>query len=139
MTAAFRAAADTARGRNIPAPLIIAVTALTSLSKEALLDIGVHRSMDRHVEELAALAQRSGLDGVVASPQELRALRQRFPGLTIVTPGIRAASAQADDQSRTLSAAEALAAGASYLVVGRPIVAAADPRGAAEEIARSCA
>ena len=139
MTAARRAAADTAGARNIPVPLIVAVTALTSLSDETLLDIGVLRSMDRHVEELAALAQKSGLDGVVASPQELRILRPLFPSLTIVTPGIRAASSKADDQSRTLSAAEALAAGASYLVVGRPIVAAADPLGAAEEIAKSCA
>ena len=106
----------------------MAVTALTSLDDEALLEIGVDRSMERHVEELAALASRAGLDGVVASPQELEdAARSDFPQLTIVTPGIRASSAPADDQSRTLSASEALAAGASYLVVGRPIVAAADP------------
>ena len=117
----------------------MAVTALTSLDDEALLEIGVNRSMERQVEELAALASRSGLDGVVASPLELPLLRARFPKLTIVTPGIRASSAPADDQKRTLSASEALAAGASYLVVGRPIVAAVDPRKAAEDLAESCA
>jgi len=139
LKAARRAAADTAAARNIQQPLIVAVTALTSLSDQGLLESGVTRSMERHVEELAALAERAGLDGVVASPQELKVLRQRFPSLTIVTPGIRAVSSAADDQSRTLSAREALAAGADYVVVGRPIVAAADPRNAAEEIARSCA
>jgi len=139
LTAARRAAAETAAKRNAPPPLIIAVTALTSLSEETLAEIGVNRSMERHVAELAALAEKTGLDGVVASPWELRTLRQRFPNLTIVTPGIRDASAPPDDQSRTMSAREALAAGATYLVVGRPIVAASDPRGAAEAIARSCA
>ena len=139
LKAAKRSAAETARALHRPPPLIVAVTALTSLDDNALAEIGVDRSMDRHVEELATLAERSGLDGVVASPHELKVLRQRFPNLTIVTPGIRAASAAADDQSRTLSAREALAAGASYLVVGRPIVAAADPCGAAEDLARSCA
>ena len=139
MKAARRAADEAASARNVKHPLIVGVTALTSLSDQALVDIGVARPMGRHVEELAALAQASGLDGVVASPQELPILRRRFPDLVIVTPGIRAASALADDQSRTLSAREALAAGASYLVVGRPIVAAVDPRKAAEEIASSCA
>ncbi len=139
LKAAKRAAVETAARLNRPAPIIVAVTALTSLDDTALLEIGVNRSMEHHVEALAALASRSGLDGVVASPQELKVLCARFPALTIVTPGIRASSAPADDQSRTLSAREALAAGASYLVVGRPIVAAADPRGAAEAIARSCA
>ena len=139
LKAAKRAAVETAGRLNRPAPIIVAVTALTSLDDVALLEIGVNRSMERHVEELAALVSRAGLDGVVASPQELKILRARFPSLTIVTPGIRASSAPADDQSRTLSAREALAAGASYLVVGRPIVAAADPRLAAEDIARSCA
>ena len=76
---------------------------------------------------------------MVASPHELKILRQRFPSMTIVTPGIRASAAPADDQSRTLSARDAIAAGATYLVVGRPIIAAADPRQAAETIARSCA
>ena len=139
LRAARRAAAETAASLNIRAPLIIAVTVLTSLSEDGLLESGVTRPMERHVAELAALAEKAGLDGVVASPLELKVLRQRFPGLTIVTPGIRAASATADDQSRTLSARDALAAGADYVVVGRPIVAAADPRNAAEEIARSCA
>lgn len=139
LIAARRAAAETAASRSVATPLVVAVTALTSLSDRALLEIGVHRSMARHVEELAALAERAGLDGIVASPQELTSLRQRFPTFTIVTPGIRAASAAGDDQARTLNARDALAAGASYLVVGRPIVAAADPGSAAEEIARSCA
>ena len=139
LKAAKRAAVETAAGANRRAPIIVAVTALTSLDDKALMEIGVNRSMERHVEELADLALRTGLDGVVASPQELRVLRARFPTLTIVTPGIRASSAPVDDQSRTLSARDALAAGASYLVVGRPIVAAADPSRAAEEIARSCA
>jgi orotidine-5'-phosphate decarboxylase len=139
LRAARRAAAETAASLNVSPPLIIAVTVLTSLSEEALLESGVTRPMERHVEQLAALAEKAGLDGVVASPLELKVLRQRFPDLTIVTPGIRAASATADDQSRTLSARDALAAGADYVVVGRPIVAAADPRNAAEEIARSCA
>jgi orotidine-5'-phosphate decarboxylase len=139
LKAARRAATEAAAAANRPAPIIVAVTALTSLDDNALLEIGVERSMERQVESLAALASRAGLDGVVASPREIAALRAKFPSLTIVTPGIRASSAAADDQSRTLSAKEAIAAGASYLVVGRPIVAAADPRSAAEDIARSCA
>ncbi len=139
LKAARRAAIEAAAAANRPAPIIVAVTALTSLDDNALLEIGVDRSMERQVEALAALASRAGLDGVVASPREIAVLRAKFPSLTIVTPGIRASSAPADDQSRTLSAKEAIAAGASYLVVGRPIVAAADPRSAAEDIARSCA
>jgi orotidine-5'-phosphate decarboxylase len=138
LKAAKRAAVETAAAQKRPAPLVIAVTVLTSLNDASLLEIGVNRSMERQVEEMAALADKAGLDGVVASPHELRILRPRFPAMTIVTPGIRASSAPADDQSRTLSAREALAAGASYLVVGRPIIAAADPRQAVEDIARSC-
>jgi orotidine-5'-phosphate decarboxylase len=139
LKAAKRAATETASALNRPAPMIVAVTALTSLDDKALLEIGVDRSMERQVDALADLAFRAGLDGVVASPLEIRLIRSKFPSLTIVTPGIRASATPADDQSRTLSAREAIAAGASYLVVGRPIVAAADPRGAAEDIARSCA
>ena len=139
LKAARRAANEAASATNRPAPILVAVTTLTSLDDKGLTEIGVTRTMERHVEELATLAYNAGLDGVVASPQELTILRSRFPKMTIVTPGIRAASAAADDQARTLSARDALAAGASYLVVGRPIVAAPDPRGAAEEIAATCA
>jgi orotidine-5'-phosphate decarboxylase len=138
LKAAKRAAMEAAASQNRPAPLIVAVTVLTSLSDTSLLEIGVNRSMERQVEELAVLAETAGLDGVVASPHELKMLRQRFPKLTIVTPGIRSVSAPADDQSRTFSARDALAVGATYLVVGRPIIAAADPRRAVEEMARSC-
>jgi orotidine-5'-phosphate decarboxylase len=135
LRAAKRAALETAAANKQSAPLIVAVTALTSLNDRTLVEIGVNRSMERQVEELTALAEKAGLDGVVASPHELKILRQRFPRLTIVTPGIRAASAPGDDQARTLSAREALEAGANYLVVGRPIIAAADPRMAVDELA----
>jgi orotidine-5'-phosphate decarboxylase len=88
---------------------------------------------------MAVLAQSAGLDGVVASPHEIGLIRgacgDRF---TVVTPGIRSATDDVGDQRRTLSASAALAAGASYLVVGRPIIAAADPRLAAERIADDC-
>jgi orotidine-5'-phosphate decarboxylase len=134
LEAAKRAAVDTAAAMERPAPLIVAVTALTSMNERTLREIGVGRSMERQVEELAGMAAQAGLDGVVASPLELPILRRRFPNLQIVTPGIRAANAPPDDQSRTLSAREALAAGATYLVVGRPILSAADPRAAAEQI-----
>ncbi len=139
MMRAARAAADEeATRRSRPAPLVIAVTMLTSLDQEALREIGL-RSMTQQVERLAALTEAAGLDGVVASPQEIALIRRTCgPRFAIVTPGIRGAGDVKGDQSRTLSAADALAAGASYLVVGRPIIAAADPRAAAERIAAEC-
>jgi len=139
LKAARRAAVEAAQSDGRTPPLVIAVTVLTSISERMLPDIGVSRPLAHQAEEMAKLAELAGLDGIVASPQELAFLRPRFPRLKIVTPGIRAMSSARDDQSRTLSAAEALAAGADYLVVGRPIVAAADPRQAATELARSVA
>ena len=135
MRAARDAAAEESARRSRPAPLVIAVTMLTSLSEETMGEIGVAGAMASQVGRLAVLAQSAGLDGVVASPQEIALIRSRC-GKTfeIVTPGIRSASDEKGDQRRTLTAGEALSAGASYLVVGRPIIADPDPRAAAERI-----
>ena len=139
MRAARSAADEEAARRSRPAPLLIAVTMLTSLDQEALSEVGFTTSVAGQVERLAALTESAGLDGVVASPHEIAIIRRRCgPDFAIVTPGIRGAGDTKGDQSRTLSAADALAAGASYLVVGRPIIAAADPRAAAERIAAEC-
>ena len=147
MTAAAESARKTAAALDRPRPLVIAVTVLTSMNDQALSEIGVARPMLDQVVHLAKLAQSSGLDGVVASPQEVTAIRSACgPDFQIVTPGIRplrqgsgqAADEQGkDDQARTLTPAEAMTAGASYLVIGRPITAAANPREAAERIAAS--
>ena len=139
MRAARDAADEEAARHSRPAPLVIAVTMLTSLDQAALTELGIGATVVEQVERFAALAAAAGLDGVVASPQEIALIRRsRGPGFAIVTPGIRGAGDAKGDQSRTLSAADALAAGASYLVVGRPIIAAADPRAAAEHIAAEC-
>ena len=139
----MRAARDAAENESSkagrPRPLVIGVTMLTSLSEETMGEIGVADALTAQVGRLAVLAQSAGLDGVVASPQEIALIRSRCgPSFEIVTPGIRSASDDKGDQSRTLTAADALAAGASYLVVGRPIIAAKDPRAAAERIAAEC-
>jgi orotidine-5'-phosphate decarboxylase len=133
MMRAARAAADRAAGEmGVSPPLVIAVTVLTSLSGEDLARTGVPDTPIEQVERLARLAQDAGMDGVVASPLEIQAVREACGAkFAIVTPGIRASDAAKDDQTRTLSPREAIAAGASYLVVGRPITAAADPRTAA--------
>ena len=136
MMAAARKAADE-DGPSGKRPLVIAVTVLTSFDQAALKSLGVERLLESQVEALAAMAQDSGLDGVVASPLEIAAIRARCGNdFLVVTPGIRSGSpTPGDDQVRTLSAREALDAGASYLVIGRPILKAADPARAAREIA----
>ncbi len=135
MRAAADAAGEAAVKRGITRPLVIGVTVLTSMDGAALAEVGVSRPVMDQVVALATLAQASGLDGVVASPLETRAIREACGAFAIVTPGIRAAAqAGSDDQARTMSAADAVAAGATYLVIGRPITGAADPRAAAEQI-----
>jgi orotidine-5'-phosphate decarboxylase len=142
MAAAKGAAVETADRMGTAPPLVIAVTVLTSMSEAALVETGCLPASGEggaivgQVVKLAILAQQAGLDGVVASPQETAIIRRtcgdRF---AIVTPGIRgggAGVAGKDDQERTMSAADAIAAGAHYIVVGRPIIAAPDPREAAE-------
>lgn len=137
MRAAAEAATVSASGNGRPRPLVIGVTVLTSMDDAALGQVGVGGPVMDQVLLLARLAQASGLDGVVASPLETAAIRAACgPDFAIVTPGIRAAAdVGKDDQARTLSAPDAIRAGATYLVIGRPITGAADPRAAAEQIA----
>ena len=140
MAAARDAAREAAARLGAPTPLVIGVTVLTSLTAEGLAATGLAGvEPAAQVERLARLALSAGLDGVVASPQEIALVRRACgPGFAIVTPGIRgggATTAGPDDQRRTLSPAAAVAAGADYLVVGRPILAAPSPRDAAARIA----
>jgi len=137
MQAAARAAADAAAASGRPAPLVIAVTVLTSMDEQTLQQTGVARPLMDHVLALARMAQSAGMDGVVASPQETAVIRESCGAdFAIVTPGIRGASAgqEKNDQSRTMGPAEAVRAGATYIVVGRPIIAAPDPKAAAQAI-----
>jgi orotidine-5'-phosphate decarboxylase len=142
MQAAARAARETSARLGRPAPLLIGVTVLTSLDQEALRAVGVERPVLDQVIALARLTQQAELQGVVASAQETAAIRQACgPEFQIVTPGIRgtAAGAERNDQSRTMGPAEAIRAGASYIVVGRPIIAAPEPRAAAAAIVEELA
>lgn len=109
-------------------PLLIAVTVLTSLDAGDLRDLGVSEGPEALVLRLAKLTADCGLDGVVCSPREIVPLRAALPsGFALVTPGIRPGGGSTGDQKRVLGPREALALGASYLVIGRPITAAADP------------
>jgi len=138
MNVAREAAARTAADARREAPLILGVTVLTSMNDQSLAETGCNSSVGTQVERLARLAATAGLGGLVCSPLELASLRKLVPQeMKFVTPGIRTGNEQVDDQKRTLTPREAMQAGASWLVIGRPIYAAPEPRKAAEAILAS--
>lgn len=129
----IRAAAD---GLGDSAALLLGVSVLTSSNRETLREVAVESEVAEQVLRLARLGVENGLRGVVASPQEIGLLRQWFTSgqLTIVTPGVRPAWAEANDQQRTMTPREAILAGADYLVIGRPITAHKNPLEAVNKI-----
>jgi len=136
MQAAAEAAREAAEDAEVPRPLVLAVTVLTSLDDEDLAAVGQVGPAGDQVLRLARLAQESGLDGVVCSPREIAALRRACdPAFVLMVPGIRPDWAARGDQKRVMTPAEALAAGADYLVIGRPVTGAEDPAAAARRVA----
>jgi orotidine-5'-phosphate decarboxylase len=135
----MKAAAEAA-GRTAPRPLVLGVTVLTSWrTDEFQATLGTPASIPDTVVRLARLSQAAGLDGVVASPQEIGLIREACgPKFLIVTPGVRPADAALNDQQRVMTPGEAIRAGADYVVIGRPILAAKDPVAAAQRIAAEC-
>ncbi len=135
MQAAEQAVQQTAQSAGGTAPLVLGVTVLTSHDAGSLAETGCDPDVGRQVERLAQLAAKAGLRGLVCSPLELEALRRILPAaMQLVTPGIRTGAEAADDQKRTLTPRAAVQAGANWLVIGRPIYAAPNPRMAAEAI-----
>ena len=132
---AMMRAAREAASRKKNRPLLLGVTVLTSFDEAALREIGMEGSLGSRVVALARLAKTAGLDGVVCSALEAPAVRRELgPEFKILVPGVRPATAATNDQSRVATPGDAVRAGADYLVVGRPITAAANPRAAAREI-----
>ena len=138
MEAAALAATETAAAEGIARPVVLGVTVLTSIDSAILQTIGISDGAESQVLRLAELARDAGLDGVVASPLEIQAIRNKIPDekFVLLIPGIRPAK-QNDDQKRTATPARALQDGANYLVIGRPITEAADPVSALEQIIKT--
>ena len=127
------------RNEQLRRPKILAVTVLTSLTRDDLRRLGVQAGVESQVVRLAKLAREASMDGVVASPLEIARIRKDCGrGFLIVTPGVRSAKTTWDDQKRVLTPEQAIAAGADYIVVGKPIRDAKDPSAAAREIVMSC-
>jgi orotidine-5'-phosphate decarboxylase len=137
MMAAAREALEIGAGQR---PLLIAVTVLTSMGESELHAIGIDATPEDQVMRLAGLSREAGLDGVVCSAREASRLRGEMgPGFVLVTPGIRPMGSEVGDQTRILTPAQALSAGADYLVIGRPITQAADPLSALASISQEIA
>ena len=135
MLAQAREAVDrAAHQEGWTAPRLLGVTVLTSMDPESLASLGIRMSVEEAVVHLAGTAQAAGMDGVVCSPRELALLREANPDLLRVTPGVRPRGAGAHDQARTLTPGQALAQGADYLVIGRPVTQAHDPVAAIRDI-----
>lgn len=135
MAAAAKAAKETAGALEIERPKLLGVTVLTSSNNDNLRESGIEAGVGNQVSRLARLARSAGLDGVVASGKEAADLRHNMgTGFLLVTPGIRQKATPAQDQMRTVTPAAAAAAGADYLVVGRPITMSANPKLAAKDI-----
>jgi orotidine-5'-phosphate decarboxylase len=149
MMRAAAKARDEARGPSVAPPKLLAITVLTSMDNAALKGVGIAGPASKRAVHLAKLAKKAGMDGVVASPHEVRAIRRACGnGFLIVVPGIRPLVGSAatggrrnkkDDQARIATPAEAIRAGADYLVIGRPITAAPDPQAAARAIVEEIA
>ncbi len=140
MEAATEAAREAAEELEVARPKLLGVTVLTSLDGSDLEAVGQRGPAADQVRRLADLAQDAGLDGVVCSPREIEILRaDRGPSFILLVPGIRPSWAASGDQKRVTTPSEAIAAGADYLVIGRPITAQADPRAAARRIAEELA
>lgn len=140
LEAAVAATSAAAEKFRAPRPQIIAVTVLTSLDDAALSETGITQSSAEHVATLAGLAADAGCDGVVCSPAEAAAMRALLgPDALVVTPGVRPAGEDAGDQARTATPGKAIEAGASHLVIGRPITGAVDPASAADAIRKEIA
>ena len=136
MVAAANAAKEAAEKSGNKAPLVIAVTVLTSMNRDDLVEVGIDAEPIEQVTRLARLAKDSGLDGVVCSAKEVVALRGNIgPDFKLVVPGIRPEWASKDDQKRVVTPRDAIDLGADYLVIGRPITAAENPADAAKRIA----
>jgi orotidine-5'-phosphate decarboxylase len=136
MRAVNEAVTEATERENIARPLILGVTVLTSHTQDSLKEVGIDRSLEDEVINLARLCAASGMDGVVASPIEIAPIRSAIEdsGFVILTPGVRPAGASLNDQSRVMTPAEAVRAGANFLVIGRPITAADDPPAAGRKI-----
>jgi len=136
MRATVESVTEAVEREGLAMPLILGVTVLTSHTQESLSEIGIGRTLENEVVALAQLCDASGINGVVASPQEIVPIRKAVdnPGFVILTPGVRPADAELNDQSRVMTPGEAIKAGANFLVVGRPITAAGNPVEAAKKI-----